>query len=122
MPKGETNIFQLRTTHWFMGYASANQIHLLFGTFAQKNGSNPALARRMELGGVDLAPVPGQQHDGRLYVGAPGWPGGGHQLLARIVHDHYLVPLLLSQGEHHRPIAYWSLNRHLAAEDDSLKG
>ena len=39
MPKGETNIFQLRTTHWFMGYASPNQIHLLFGTFAQKNGS-----------------------------------------------------------------------------------
>ena len=36
--KGETNIFQLRTTHWFRGYVSSNQIHPLFGTFAQKIG------------------------------------------------------------------------------------
>ena len=39
-PKGETNIFQLRTTHWFRGYVSPNQIHLLFGTFALKMGEN----------------------------------------------------------------------------------
>ena len=32
-PKGETNIFQLRTPHWFRGYVSPNQIHLLFWTF-----------------------------------------------------------------------------------------
>ena len=38
MPKGETNIFQLRTSHWFMGYVSPNQIHLLFGTLAPKMG------------------------------------------------------------------------------------
>ena len=32
-PKGEANIFQLRTPHWFRGYVSPNQIHLLFWTF-----------------------------------------------------------------------------------------
>ena len=37
-PKGETNIFQLRIPHWFRGYVSPNQIHLLFGTFGQKMG------------------------------------------------------------------------------------
>ena len=37
-PKGETNIFQLRIPHWFRGYVSPNQIHLLFGTFAPKMG------------------------------------------------------------------------------------
>ena len=37
-PKGETNIFQLRTTHWFKVYVSSNQIHLLLGTFALKMG------------------------------------------------------------------------------------
>ena len=36
--KGETNIFQLSTPHWFRGYVSPNQIHLLFGTFGQKMG------------------------------------------------------------------------------------
>ena len=37
-PKGGTNIFQLRTTNWFRGYVSSNQIHPLFGTFAPKLG------------------------------------------------------------------------------------
>ena len=37
-PKGGTNIFALRTPHWFRGYVSPNQIHLLFGTFGQKMG------------------------------------------------------------------------------------
>ena len=37
-PKGETNIFQLRATHWFRGYVSPNWIHLLFGTFVLKMG------------------------------------------------------------------------------------
>ena len=36
--KGGTNIFALRTPHWFRGYVSPNQIHLLFGTFGQKMG------------------------------------------------------------------------------------
>ena len=35
-PKGGTYIFQLRTTQWFRVYVSSNQIHLLFGIFAQK--------------------------------------------------------------------------------------
>ena len=37
-PKGGTYIFQLRTTYWFRGYVSSNQIHLLFGTCAPKIG------------------------------------------------------------------------------------
>ena len=36
--KGETSIFQFRTTNWFRGYVSSNQIHLIFGIFAQKRG------------------------------------------------------------------------------------
>ena len=37
-PKGETNIFQLRTPHCFRGYVSSNQIHFLFGTLGPKMG------------------------------------------------------------------------------------